>query len=91
MGDIESKRRALLIAAPLLLAATAAGDKPGDIKLAPAPQTGPDPGETFVEPFDQIVFRPWGNLPPRSGEMAMLYGDFNKPGPYLVLMKWNPG
>jgi hypothetical protein len=23
--------------------------------------------------------------------MAMLYGDFNKPGPYLVIMKWNPG
>jgi len=22
--------------------------------------------------------------------MAKLYGDFNKPGPYLVLMKWNP-
>ena len=23
--------------------------------------------------------------------MAMLYGDFIKPGPYLVRMKWNPG
>jgi hypothetical protein len=23
--------------------------------------------------------------------MAMLYGDFNKTGPYLVMMKWNPG
>jgi hypothetical protein len=23
--------------------------------------------------------------------MAQLYGDLNKPGPYLVLMKWNPG
>ena len=23
--------------------------------------------------------------------MAMLYGDLNKPGPYLVMMKWNPG
>jgi len=21
----------------------------------------------------------------------MLYGDLNKPGPYLVMMKWNPG
>jgi Integrase core domain len=26
-----------------------------------------------------------------SGEMAKLYGDFDKPGPYLVLMRWNPG
>lgn len=33
----------------------------------------------------------WGNLPPQSGEMAMLYGDFNKQGPYLVMMRWNPG
>ena len=23
--------------------------------------------------------------------MAKLYGDFDKPGPYLVMMKWNPG
>ena len=23
--------------------------------------------------------------------MAKLYGDFDKPGPYLVLMRWNPG
>jgi hypothetical protein len=23
--------------------------------------------------------------------MAVLYGDLNKAGPYLVMMKWNPG
>ncbi len=23
--------------------------------------------------------------------MAALYGDLNKPGPYLVMMRWNPG
>jgi hypothetical protein len=97
MGDIESNRRSLLLAAPLLFAALAAGDKSdksgsiGDIKLAPLPKTGPDPAETFVQPYDQIGFQPWGNLPPHSGEMAKLYGDFDKPGPYLVMMKWNPG
>jgi hypothetical protein len=94
MGENESNRRSLLMAAPLLLAAMAAGDKggkAGEIKLAPPPETGPDPSETFIQPFDQIDFQPWGNLPPRSGEMAKLYGDFNKPGPYLVLMRWNPG
>lgn len=97
MGDMESNRRSLLLAAPLLLAAVAGGDKsdktgkPTDIKLSPAPESGPDPAETFVLPYDQIGFQPWGNLPPGSGEMAMLYGDFNKPGPYLVMMKWNPG
>jgi len=40
---------------------------------------------------DQIKFAPWDGLPPGGGEMASLYGDLNKPGPYLVLMKWNPG
>jgi len=47
--------------------------------------------ETFVLPPDKIHFQPWGNLPASSGEMAKLYGDFDEPGPYLVVMKWNPG
>ena len=29
--------------------------------------------------------------PPHSGEVATLYGGLDTPGPYLVLMKWNPG
>jgi hypothetical protein len=93
MGDAGVDRRSLLAAAPLLLAAIASGDKPGPggIKSAPPPRSGPDPNETFVEQFSDITFEPWGNLPPHSGEMAKLYGDFDKPGPYLVLMKWNPG
>src|SRR6202012_1139632 len=87
-------RRSLLAAAPLLMAAMAAGDKAAkldNIKLEPVPEAGPDPSETLVQPYPDITFQPWGNLPPHSGEMAKLYGDFNKPGPYLVLMKWNPG
>jgi len=94
MSGMGLDRRSLLAAGPLLLAAIAAGDKAGslgDIKLAPPPEAGPDPGETFVQPYQSIGFEPWGNLPPHSGEMAMLYGDFNSPRPYLVLMKWNPG
>ena len=94
MGGIQLDRRSLLAAAPLLLAAIAAGDKTGkldNIKLAPAPEVGPDPGETFVQSYQDITFEPWGKLPPHSGEMAKPYGDFNSPGPYLVLMKWNPG
>jgi len=51
----------------------------------------PDPNETLVLPYDKMAFGPWGNLPPGSGEMAMIYGDFNSPGPYLVVMRWNPG
>lgn len=97
MGDTETNRRSLLLAAPLLLATLAATDQTAEtgnlanIALAPPPENGPDPAETFVLPYDRIDFEPWGNLPPRSGEMSMLYGDFNKPGPYLVMMRWNPG
>ena len=50
-----------------------------------------DPAQTFTLQRDQIKFGPWDGLPPGSGEMAKLYGDLDKPGPYLVLMKWNPG
>jgi hypothetical protein len=94
MGELESSRRSLLMTAPLLLAAVAAGDKPGnigDITLSPAPKTGPDPDETFTLPYGNMNFEQWGSLPPHSGEMAKLYGDFDEPGPYLVMMKWNPG
>jgi len=50
-----------------------------------------DPKQTFVLQRGDIRFSSWDGLPPHNGEMARLYGDFNKPGPYLVLMKWNPG
>jgi hypothetical protein len=50
-----------------------------------------DPRQTFIEQRNQIQFSTWGELPPGSGEMAKLYGDSDKPGPYLVLMRWNPG
>lgn len=74
------ERRSFLLT-PLLTAFAAAGAEASPI----------DPRETFVLQRDQIRFEPWTGLPPHSGEMARLYGDFNKPGPYLVLMKWNPG
>jgi hypothetical protein len=55
-------------------------------------QAGPvNPNQTFVLQPNEIQFKPWEDLPAGSGEMAMMYGDLNKPGPYLVLMKWNPG
>jgi hypothetical protein len=50
-----------------------------------------DPKQTFVLQRDDIRFAPWAGLPARSGEIATLYGDIDWPGPYLVLMKWNPG
>ena len=79
--DGVSLERRLLVMAPLLSALAARGAEAGPI----------DQRETLVLPPDQIRFQAWGNLPPASGEMAKLYGDFDEPGPYLVVMKWNPG
>jgi hypothetical protein len=60
--------------------------------LAARAETSPiDPKETLVLQHDEIKFAPWSGLPPGSGEMANLYGDVDRPGPYLVLMRWNPG
>jgi len=74
------ERRAFLLSS-MMLALTAGRGEASPI----------DPVQTFVLQRDQIKFAPWNGLPPGSGEMAKLYGDFDKPGPYLVLMKWNPG
>jgi hypothetical protein len=81
MSGMGLDRRSLLATAPLLLAAVAAGDKTGssaDTKPAPLPEAGPDPNDTFVLPYGSMNFESWGNLPPHSGEMAMLYGDFKR-------------
>ena len=51
----------------------------------------PDPKQTIVVSPKDIKWTAWSGLPEHSGEMATLYGDLNKPGPYLVLMKWYPG
>jgi len=49
------------------------------------------PSETAVTLPDNIRFVPWSGGPAGSGEVARLYGDLDKPGPYLALMKWHPG
>jgi hypothetical protein len=69
-----------LAALPLALSGTAALASPIN------------PSQTQVTLPDAINWSGWINgFPPHSGEMATLYGDLNKPGPYLVLMKWHPG
>lgn len=50
-----------------------------------------NPSETAITLPDTIKWVAWAGLPPRSGEMATLYGGLDKSGPYLVLMKWYPG
>jgi hypothetical protein len=82
--ETASTRRTLLFAPllaslPLVLPGTSA--KAGQI----------DPSETTITQADAIKFVPWSSGPAGSGEMAPLYGSLDKPGPYLVLMKWHPG
>ena len=50
-----------------------------------------DPEQTSVVVPKDIKWTAWSGLPEHSAEMATLYGGLNKPGPYLVLMKWYPG
>ena len=50
-----------------------------------------DPFTTAITLRESIQWDAWSGVPPHSGEMARLYGDLDKPGPYLVLMKWHPG
>ncbi|WP_370063283.1 cupin domain-containing protein [Mycobacterium sp. MAA66] len=94
-GDeaMDIDRRLFLAVSSLLAATGLAGcehaDAPGTLPRGDGNQ--PDPAQTFVKPFSDIRFQAWGNLPQDSGQLAALYGDLNKPGPYLVLMKWNPG
>lgn len=82
---IHSTRRELLLAPllaaiPLALSDTAA--LAGRI----------NPSETQVTLPGAIKWSSWINgFPPHSGEMATLSGGLDKPGPYLVLMKWYPG
>ena len=78
-------RRGLLLA-PLLAALPLALS--GDAALASQINSS----ETQVTLPDAIKWSGWINgFPPHSGEMATLYGGLDKPGPYLVLMKWYPG
>jgi hypothetical protein len=50
-----------------------------------------DQSQTVVTLPAALKWTEWSGLPPHSGEMAMLYGDLDKAGPYVVLMKWYPG
>jgi hypothetical protein len=50
-----------------------------------------DPSETQITLPDQIKWTPWSAGPPHSAEMATLFGGLDKPGEYVVLMKWYPG
>jgi hypothetical protein len=82
--DVVATRRTLLLAA-------LAGGLPLAASSGAAKASRLNPDETIVTRPDAIRFVAWSGAPPHSGEMAPLYGGLDKPGPYLVLMKWYPG
>jgi hypothetical protein len=69
--------------APLLAALPLSGEFARAAKI--------DPNQTAITLPEAINWITWGGLPPHAAEMAMLFGGLDKPGPYLVLMKWYPG
>jgi hypothetical protein len=82
--DLCLTRRALLLG--ILL---------GGLQLAASGTTAQasaiNPSETQITLPDAIKWTTWSGAPPHGGEMATLYGGLDKPGIYLVLMKWYPG
>ena len=83
--EICSTRRGLLLA-PLLAVLPLA------LPLTAALAGRINSSETQVTLPGAIEWSGWINgFPLHSGEMATLYGGLDKPGPYLVLMKWYPG
>jgi len=83
-SDTRSSRRALLAASLLALL-------PPTLRGTAARAGQINPTETAITFLDAIKWSDWSGGPLDSGEVATLYGGLDTPGPYLVLMKWNPG
>ena len=82
---IDTSRRDLMLAAPLLAAL------PQLLLAAGAAEAAPDPTKTIVVPPKDIVFKPALGAPPLSVEMAELFSKSSQPGIYLNLTRWYPG
>jgi hypothetical protein len=83
LQDLAASRRGLLLA-PLLAALPAA--------LITAPAHAIDPAQTQVQLPDQYVWKPaLPSAPTQSVETVAVFGATDKPGPYVVLVKWYPG
>jgi hypothetical protein len=84
VGDVDAWRRRLLLT-PLFAAL------PFALSTTEADASKLNPAETQITLPDQIEWAPWSGGPSHSGEVATLYGGLDRPGPYVVLMKWYPG
>jgi hypothetical protein len=81
--DLLSAGRRQLLLAPLLAALP--------LGLSAGRAEAINPSETQVTLPDQIKWTAWTGGPPHSAEIATLFGGLDKPGEYVVLMKWYPG
>src|SRR5580700_2034558 len=83
LKDLAATRRGLILA-PLLAALPAT--------LLADPARAIDPAQTQVTLPDQYQWRPaLPSAPAQSVETVPVFGATDKPGPYVVLVKWHPG
>jgi len=83
LKDLAATRRRLILA-PLLAAL------PAIILTDPAQAV--DPAQTQVTLPDQYRWKPGlAGAPEQSVETVPVFGTTDKPGPYVVLIKWHPG
>ena len=82
LQKLAPNRRGLLVA-PLLAALPAA--------LLAGSAAALDPNETQITGPDAFKWKPWSNGPPHSVETASVFGSTDKPGQYVVLVRWYPG
>ncbi len=82
--NADTTRRELFVA-PLLAAAFAT------LNGALVEAAGVDPAMTMITPPDKIPWRPLYNFPAGAAESAPMFGKLSEPGPYFVLIRWNPG
>jgi hypothetical protein len=81
--SLPSTRRGLLLA-PLFAALP--------LSLISGPAEAIDPNETQVTQPDQYQWKPaLPAAPPQSVETVPVFGATDKPGQYVVLIKWHPG
>jgi hypothetical protein len=81
--ELAATRRGLILA-PLLAALPAA--------LLVHPAHAIDPAQTQVILPDQYQWKPaLPGAPAQSVETVPVFGATDKPGPYVVLVKWHPG
>ncbi len=78
---LNEERRLVLAALAGVLAVGMPAARAGNI----------NPAETQITLPNQIKWKKWQGLSTEIGETATLFGDKDAAGPYLVLMKWNPG